>query len=478
MQVKRNIMNNDLTNKEQEIKDVVDGMSFDLNTDELWAHVESHLPAEEDKKRPVVWWMTGIAGVLLLAITAFYLSSVTENQTESITTTADFTSNSEKLVIPKSIVSEIETSQEKVAETITDALKNEKSANTIKTIEKNISETQTRDAHNERSNTNIQSSINDFEILRPRNAQNTVPFIQFSNQEASQSQKSRTDTKFVKKEEVKEVVRNNRSTSAIARLDASLEMQIRGIELFSTIIGPVKNVRWNSHIGLYSGIVIGNPSISSLNPEGIDMAQFDKESVLPGLSTSLMYGMKNNKGWLVNIGLQHNRLVGRYTNFDKVSSTSLEAGNTSYRIDSDGIVSANTGDVNVTTITQNNVVWHRTHDYLNLRGELGKNMFTIGRFSTTAFVSAGYNIWSRHDGYYFEEGKDIITTFLAGSENPYQNQGVSLGGGLSMSYDLGNVSIGISTQLEQALQNSTKSNNYYQLKNSQYGIQLGVVYTP
>jgi len=268
-----------------------------------------------------------------------------------------------------------------------------------------------------------------------------------------------------------------KAMSTLKSVELSLISNSTKIELVSPIVEPVKTIVWHPYWQINSGI---NQSLSisnfqNINNENIDQSTYERN--LLGLSNSIQYGQENSKGWRWFTGVSHNKLITRYSNFDKSVTTTSELGEASKTIDSQGNEFVTLGDVNVTTIVQNDIVWHRNHDYVNIQLGMGKRMMLTNRLSIIGDAYSSYNIWSQHNGYYFDPSTPTIMKFDSSDVHPYQNQGLGIGGRLSLEYDLGVVSIGLSSRYEGALKNTILTNQY-NIKNSHYGVQLGVVYRP
>jgi len=194
--------------------------------------------------------------------------------------------------------------------------------------------------------------------------------------------------------------------------------------------------------------------------------------------STLRYGRSYDNGWEWTAGLRWTRLISRYRNTTEVIETSTTQGNEAFRIDEDGNITAISGEVSTTIINNYDVLWHKNNDYLDLQIGISRNLWSAGSWSIGAGLNATYNVYAQHSGYYFEQDQSTITKFSSGDASPYRKQGLGLSPNLSIMYDLGDFSIGLSPSFTTQLSNTTNNSNYYQIKNSYYGMQVCTRYRP
>ena len=131
------------------------------------------------------------------------------------------------------------------------------------------------------------------------------------------------------------------------------------------------------------------------------------------------------------MGVSHTRLGNRYSR-NELDTVSVQIpGSVSSKIDSEGNITNQDGELLQTTITNYNVNWHRIHDFVNLQLSIGKRVINHKRISVFADANLSRNIWSRHTGYYFVNDNTAIQKFSGEENHPYTNSGYNLG--LSMS---------------------------------------------
>jgi len=473
-------MKEDLTNKEVEIKGLAEGMSFEIDTNDLWANIEPQLPpVDNSRKRPIWWMMTGVLLGLILAGSIFVYSSTDSTEiiegSEPIPVTSVVVPANEILLEDKKIISDISTTKN----------------NSINIIESNI-KTHTQTHQTSYDEGHILGKLDNRNTSATNNVVNDIAIVQQPSTESVSTKNNivieasllLNDSKnnTINDSQEKNTILKERSTvegiSSIKLLELELLEQLSTITILTPNIDPVKISKWKSFWQINTGVNTTKNRISFLDNEVSLDQQFAREQNLIGLSNSIQYGQENKNGWRFFGGLSHVRSTYRYSNFEETIFRTQETGVESKTIDELGNQSETLGQITITSIVKNDIVWHRNHDYVNLEVGFGKRHSLLDRLSIVTDGYIGYNLWSSHDGYYFEEDNPTITKFTNSKNHPYQNKGMDIGGKLGIEYDLGNFSIGLSGNYNHGLGTITKSNNYYQIKNSHYGVQLGVVYRP
>ncbi len=470
-----------LTNKEEEIKDIADGMSFEIDTADLWANIEPQLPPVDNNRRRPIWWM--MTGVLLGLIVAGSIFVYTSEGSSEITV------ESEPILVTSKLESSNETSLDDQNTIVSDkSITNKNSINKIESKTNTHTQphlTSYEDGHNrgrmDNSNTTATNSVvnNITNIHQPSTDTETSKNI--ITKEATLLLSDVPNKTINKSQEIKTILENRSvigGISSIKLLELGLLEQLDNLTIPTPSIEPLKINRWKSFWQINTGVNKTNSRITFTDNEVTLDPQFAREQNLIGLSNSIQHGQENKNGWRLFGGISHTRSTSRYSNFDKNITQNIENGVESKTIDKYGNAFETLGDITVTSILQNDIIWHRNHDYINLEVGFGKRHSLINQLSLVTDAFVGYNIWSRNDGYYFEKDNPTITKFTPSETHPYQNKGIDIGGKLGVEYTLGNFSIGLAGNYNHGLGTITKSNNYYQLKNSHYGVQLGVVYRP
>lgn len=484
-------MDNKFTNQEEQLRALSEDFTLDIDTSELWGKVEAELPpVEDDKRRPIIWWFA--SGALIIAVSLFAwnynsklkdLNPVTPNNSKPIANVEKSTTNTTtidnkhtKNLPANKIQNTPNSSSQKLNAAISPQLN-----------------PPTHQPANSSSHQPADPSIHQFADNKKVN----IPAIFNSNRydEKSKSWKEEeigqsptvhsietlidpsTDQNMENLESEIVSSRNLLSYDLLESISLNSLVQESKIALVPQQIEPIKITKWLPYFALTSGVNMHSNNYSITNKE-LDLSQFDSERPLLGLSSDLRFGFENNKGWRLGFGLSHSRLVNRYTGQSTVISTEEIVGINEEKIDDEGNSIFTDGSLSLTTITNHNLRWHRTHDFIDAELLIGRQVFEIGNFALFANVGISKNIWSRHTGYYYTQDSELITQFLHDEENPYSSGGYNAGLSMDLEYKINKISICLRPFTRFGLNNITENSNYYQIKNSQYGVQLGVVYRP
>jgi hypothetical protein len=474
-------MKEDLTNKEIEIKDIADGMSFEIDTADLWANIEPQLPPIDDRNNKPIWWMaTGVLFIFILFGGAFsYFSDSSINIPEKNDLTSELlVTESDKIENNQKIIQTQKNSS--IATPNNSQNKNSKINKHTHTSFTNYDDEHSHDKKGNSSIVKTKKVANDIAVILQPITENESTKFDLNEKQITQSD--------ITKNNINQLSRNIASGSEkrlliedISALKMKEFLNLKNTSTLSiplSIIEPLKLNKWHSFWQVNSGINTSSNRISFSDSEVTFDPQFGREQNLIGQSNSIHYGQEDRNGWRLFGGLSHIRTTTRYSNFEESITTNLKTGVESKTIDQYGNEFETIGQISVTSIIQNDIVWHRSHDNINLEMGFGKRHRLLEKLSLVTDAYLGYNIWSLHNGYYIEENNPIITKFTNSEHHPYQNKGIDIASRLGVEYDLGILSIGFSGYYSHGLGNTTKTNNYYQIKNSHYGVQLGVVYRP
>jgi hypothetical protein len=476
-------MEDKFTNQERQLRALADNFSLDIDTSELWGKLESQLPpVEQKRRRPLIWWFFG--GALMLLIGALIWRN--QLKTESIEI---ITQNLNNPVIQNGQEESIDT---KIKHTNTT------------TFAKTQSETASFQESADSDNSAITSDLNQLVDTEPKQA---IEKIQKKNV-STNANSERYDEKSLITEEA--IINQGQMVqkSIDALVDASFNMvEVPEVEvqneskalvafdplglialdnvIYSTPysfplleIKPVSVNYWIPYFALTSGMNIHNSKIYSIENEAFDLSQFENEKPLVGLSSELRMGMEHSSGWRWGIGLNHTRLVNRFSQMGSDTIVSEVLGNAISKIDNNGNITNIDGPLLKTSITDYDLIWHRNHDFISIQINAGKRIYRKGKITVFADGSIGKNIWSKHSGYYFTEIDENIKKFESGEDNPYSKASYDIGISMDLEYQLKYFSLSFRPFAKMGLNSITQKTNYYQLKNSQYGVQLGIVYRP
>jgi len=509
-------MEDKFTNQEEQFRSLAEDFTLDIDTSELWDKVEAQLPpAQADRRRPIIWWFaSGTIIATIGLILWIYNTEKIENQ-PTLNLNSSQIANIEKST-PTLNIKHIKNSPPSSNSTTPK----------IHPIKKSPNQKITKSPHHP-INTSphqhittsphhpITTSPHQHITTSPHHPINTSPHQKINtskNQHIITSPKTIFNTnrydekpKSWKEEEIDQspIVQTidaliNPSANQSIEEPSSDEVQKRGLItsvlleskslfllehaldflLMPKQIKPLKVTQWVSYFSLTSGVNLHSTSIYSNTNDGLDLSQFENEKPLLGLNSDLRFGYENNKGWRFGFGLSHSRLVDRYTQQETEITTEEIEGSSTSKIDDEGNISLIDGSLSLTTITNHNFKWHRTHDFVDAQLNIGKHVFDKGNFTFYTDISISRNIWSRHAGYYFTKDNESPIQFLLEEESPYSSGGYSAGLSMDLEYKINAISICLRPFARFGLNSISQNSNYYQIKNSQYGIQLGVVYRP
>ena len=467
-------MEDKFTRQEEKLRELSDKFSLEVNTDELWGHVESQLPpVEDERRRPLIWWFTGMLTVAIISI-------------------ALWTANSSH-VNPK--VQILANNQEEKAYSgmVSNVLSSENDDNEIH-LETNSENLKDRSVYAINKSTSI---------VRKKKPVRSVDQVA-GNNERTNNPDIRDNAKTIDENEITDVVETKHEEfyrESESQRDSKVE--ILSFPLLNSriltkitsetdpwndfdelkpstpiVVEPTQKKVWLPYFAISGGVNFHQSEVSSSSNEEIDLNQFSNEKPVIGFSSRFKLGIEENTGWRIGLGISHLRLASQFSQNETVISSQEIPGTVATKIDDEGNVTNISGNLTQTTINNYNIQWFRVHDLLNLEINVGKQIFQKGKFSMSSEAHIAKNIWSSHQGYYFSEGDETITKFNSGDDSPYVNSGYSVGFGIDVEYRFSRCGLTIHPYYNLGLNSMTDEANYYQIKNSQYGIQLGIVYRP
>ncbi|MEM9547068.1 MAG: hypothetical protein AAGA77_13890 [Bacteroidota bacterium] len=473
-------MEDRFTDQEKQLKALGDRFSIDLDTDDLWNNVESRLPPEEDgKRRPVAWWFVGGVSVALLGLLLWVLP------TQSI---QDNKAGERSTIAPK---------QKDLADLLTEyeGKHTQMSPNASFAIDDNQkSKLKKENRETKELHTNSSTLIETRKVIAKTNQskKDQIKRTLTGPETTSTGRLLETLTENTGVEDHMNVPQKEISdrTNALISVTAITSLGFQPIQYahqnenfiervvpFKQVI-PVKTAAWLPFFALTSGINTHLNHLQSNTGEHLNLEQFEEEKPLVGLSSDFRVGFENSNGWRFGMGVNHSRLVNRYSRTQPDTVSVQIPGSVSSKIDADGNITDQDGNLLQTTITNYNVHWHRVHDFVNLQLNVGKKIVKSEKISVFADAILSRNIWSNHTGYYFTKDNTAIQKFSGEENHPYTNSGFNLGLSMDIEYKLNDISISLRPFTMVGLNNITQNSNYYLLKNSHYGVQLGIVYRP
>lgn len=446
-------MSNQLKNTEKTFKNIADHLEVDIATEGLWAAIESELPpVQKSRKKLILLWWTGAGAMAFFVFMMAYIFNTTETPLAKKTT---------------------EISINHTTKTASSSTKNKETQNKNATLSKipkrdNPINTNTSENHlktqfsTKKTNTNnakkdiAQSVSKSFKILTKKDL---LPLLS-----------------MVKKDKFnlpKEVLRINRLTNEVPTFirEVYKDRFLFDIKQKQSFIKPLrKNISW--YIQFASGINQNWSQIDIKNPDFINDKRFAKETDVYGVTSNLMIGLRKNK-WSFALGLSHSMQTSRYTQVEKVITQQEITGVIQTQISDSGTKTELQGQVIETTVHYYDILWHRVHNGLDFQAEIGRTIYRKGAFSMNIYAGLGYNIWTKHTGYYLSPDELSITKIENNNTHPYKNKvGVKYNGAISFNYDWGRMNIGLSPFIKYSNTSILKNSAFYTLKNSQYGLQV------
>ncbi len=470
----------ELNNKEKKIKQVLSDVNFEIDTDFLWKEVSQEL--DKKKKRRFLWFIIPIG--LLGILSAFYFKS-------------NYSLNAVDAVSYKQAT---EQSLDNKNETLISA--NEQTISNIK--ENTFEETQIKNNNKEKVESYQQADINTNQLTRnsinqsinkeqfqsitidPR-LSNSIKPNQINYSSSSESS-SIISSKGINVGSGKFQIEN----LANQKLDLKIDFNKLGLIPFTSfqysrdreLIGnekleSIKVSNTNSR-RFYYGLAIGGiQNISTKNTITGDFSNeyFDKEIELPGINAGIVFGLQTKNDWRFFGGFDYSQLVTRFVNIDVGLSESTSPIENQQTINSVGEYQTTTGNLTTTTLTRNDISWHKRHQEYNFQLGVSKNLLTNSKYRIAPELSVIQNINSSHSGYYFSELPQQLIKFTGREENPYRNNtGLKTQLGLNVGYQFGGLEFSIHGGWRNPLSAITNESNFYQIKNSQLSILARVNY--
>ncbi|MEE9440092.1 MAG: hypothetical protein V3V14_13885 [Saprospiraceae bacterium] len=445
-------MEDRLNRKEEKIKDIGQQFTVNVDTDALWAALEPELPGDK-KRRGAAWYVMGAIGILFLGMLSWNMFSESEINLEK-------------------------TIEDKIVQLDTPKQNIERQNTTVGITNK--SNNKTGEKKDIKNNLKSQTSNLETENSSISNLLNTADQTATSvNWKSSKTEKANTffqKTKSEPKSQTNDIksnihpIKTENHTIELINIAQKSFVLDRKREDFYPKINLHNPSIWYSFLTIKSGINLSKNQYSKDFGE-IENILINHETPLLGATTSIWYGKQNNGGWKYQLGMTHMVLNTRYSNTDKDVTQDILSQNGTIKINSDGSQTNLGGSLIQTTIVNNDIVWHNTHNYVDVNIQIGKQLITFSNISLSIDASLGYNIWSNHKGYYVDQN-NIFTKFKTSEYSPYTKRGLTSGLSMEIGYNMGNLILGLSPFISTTHQYNSNSSYLYKTKNSHYGIQL------
>jgi len=474
-------MEEKLTNQEEQLRALSDNFTSHIDTAELWDNIEGRLPSDARHRRPLVWWFVLGGAIILGGLLIGHYTKLDPSESANLDVVL---TNSQEIIAQKSRQESSTTSAPHTSKT--------------PLLTSSITDDDITSGQKEVAPVNQQTDQQSYAIVDMK--KQDAPLNEYNGSKAldhnlmtfnkrsefqgfqklpthgtfDQIYSKATDLAFLPMPQVKAPI----DWKLLPIGSPQLLERVNAQMMPNPKIIPSSRPSWLPYFFLSGGASLNHTSLTSNTGEALDLKPFENERPLIGVSSSLGFGFENSEGWRIGFGLTHHRLVNRFSLQERVAVTETVEGTVFSSIDQVGNVTDTQGSLIKTTVTDYDLTVHRMHDLLNLQLNIGKRIIRQGRFALYLDARLARNVRADHQGYYFTEGAQVVTPFEDSRQAPYTNAGYSAGLGMDIEYRINQFSINLTSFAEAGLNSMTIETNYYQIKNSQYGVQLGIVYRP
>ena len=475
---------NKLNHTEQDFKDILESMDFEVDSNEIWSSIESDVPSKEKKR---FGWLFFTAIGLLLGTTISFLwlrtsdSNITDHTPTSISQPLSSTKKTTPIATTQIIQNPTLESKEGLP------------------FNKNKIHTNTQIFQNTKNTNTDQNTIITPVVHKPQANNILIPssIRQSATIEKTQIKSTTQNTKNITRK--KEITANtnefhqiNTITQGVSntRINLIAAPKIESVTLALLDINNTPIDRHNrdmikplrTYSALFYGIKTGlNRNISTItsiksNSE-FDSSEFDLEKDRYGQSTNLFAGIQRANGWRFTIAASYHQYVSTYSRDDIILYKDAVTGIAYYKIEADGTILSQQGQTSVNKVQQNDISWNRQHKAIDLQVSAGKRIWSFKGFSWNIDMGVGYNVYTSHNGYYLEDSSFGFTKI--NTDHPYKSStSWNMISSTDLSYDFGKIKIGVSPFIRWNPNSITNTKHFYQLNNSQVGMQLLLTYSP
>ncbi len=478
------MMNDQLNPKERELKELLQNASFELDTNAIWNSIEHRVPTKKDKNRVAIWWWSiGVFLIVGLVSVGWFLGN--DEQHAGSNAAQVETNNSINEIHASNINKneELNSPAEYLKNDLSSDLKLINQDSEIKIIEQTLEsnlrnaqglnyETLSEDRTPSQNINNVVFSRVVAKSLMPRESIN-------DDRQSNKSNIVLEESKIVS--EVLEPVFINLLSSSAAELSYKRNQLILSTDLAPlSLIEPVQEKNYMSFVSFGIGTNKNISTYKAINSTGEFRPEIlQKEAGQWGLSADLLYNIQNKSAWTLGLGISYDMNVSRYLDLGENIIQTNSIGDVEIDIDSDGTITPLTGELTQTTVDNANIQWYRQHHNVDAQIRIGKKLWNANRWSVDVDGGVLYNIYSRSSGYYFEDTAEGLVKFKSSENHPYKKrQGFKTQVGFQLTYALSNVDLGFRTSYRYNPSSILEKNHFYELKNSQLGIQISVAYRP
>lgn len=484
-------------NNEQEFKALLSNLDLDIDSDQIWDKVEHRLPKSNDNYRlPWAFWM--IAGSVLvftfgLTINAYNLKKETLNS-NSLTNISDTSqSNQTSTISDLQGVTAYEAAIDRVynQEQNSDLNNEGNSPNTL--IQKTTDLTKSHTIA-----TNIYSSskevFNQSTTLSRLISEASQQLGANENEINVNTSVAKTSTSLISNDVVttKKVKHEHPIiTRSIGNLTSLRNIWEEELKLASNnVLIPTapafsKNIEvivppstWVPFVSLYAGGILERADYSAGGMEDLNTSRLKDETSLPGYTAALSIGIENRSGLRLLAGLRSANTFHRYIDNQLGVTIDTEPGVPTSYINAAGQVTEEQGNLQVNTITQNHLVWHRRHHGLDLILGVGKRFQLTPKLSFVTDLGVNYNILTNSKGYQFNERLDGVEFLGANLDHGYKTKG-AISGFINTGFQMklsDRFELGLKGSYNKGFNTSTINSHFLSIKNSQISLQIGGSY--
>jgi len=482
-----------LHHTEEKFKDILEDVSFNVDSSEIWATISDRLPKEEKRDKPFWFFFTLALGFVLVAGQMIYFATansddfssqiVSENEAVQTQLNSSNALNIKVTTIDDSSTNSIDNKQAKQKSILNKNQLDLQSPynNSIPNAAETLPISQMTSANYTIPNFATPIITNDLEqhtkTIFKGTSKNTNKIFEISEDN------SLALTNSLKAESIYEdsqvaIVQDFDFLPTLSNIKA-LEFLRTEKDFQAQFVKPLNKSakKLATFYSLRTGLNLSQSSYSIISPDN-DQIDFSSEKDLIGHSTDFLFGLETLKGWRLSTGISYSYTASRYANRNQTSYTQLVEGVESTLITVTGQEIPQFGQVMQTVTLDEELRWHRRHKSFDLQVILGKQVFALGKFSVNAEIGGSINLNTSNSGYYYDNTTQIITRFNQGEENPYKNNtGVRLHTGVALEYKINQLSVGLNS-FYRTIPNSITQNNLFNLKKNQLGLQLNLTYRP
>lgn len=477
-----------LNDREKKFTEILSDVSFDVDTNELWEALEDRMPSERKKRRFPFWLFGGLAGIVIVGVSLWMMDAYSNSAANS-GMISEVDSNREPSVFDRSAA--LEETIEQVAEQrnnsdlevdFEDLVDRESSVTTTRpTSVSGGIEGRNEDVQSIESGQRLFSESLFYSATNGTTALGRPNPIDKSLNSASQLWTKKT---VIETDQDQDALFQSLAllpSSECSQLDNNRKIKSPLQDFYAAPIEVLKSsTKWNPYYKFSLG---SNINLLSYDPSNIDsnvLSSFtSKERSLPGITSGIELGFQNERGWKLFGGLSHMQLVNQYRNYDPEIRAQDIQGTKIVEVNAQGETNPISGTVQEITTSSYAQSIFRIQNVLDGYIGIGKVYNLNKGWSIGASARANYNFFSAAKGYYFTQEKSVTAQLRDDSESNYKKH-MGLGGRLELNLEksLSNtIALSVNPSVSSYL-NPIKVGTNYTIKNSQFGLSVGITYRP